>query len=211
MKRRRWPAILAVLILVSALAGIAQAEQPLPAEIGDLPAGAKILETAHWEGPGSTWFVLIRMPDGINMLLCFELRDGSWTEAFRTCAAVPQGHIGVEQLHITDKVQDYVYNRTWPGPILMILADDGSYTSYQRGDSGVWRLFKVFWYEEQIHLDFDGKSIIFNIPIDHDHSRFETVNGSFERNLEKVDLHRIPRSPQQAREIPDEAEPQSGP
>ncbi len=209
MRRQKWLAILIGLILMVGLLFPAQAEEKLPAEIQGVLAGAEILKTAYWESPGSTWFVLIRMPDGMNVLLCFELHDGNWIQSFHTSAAVPQGNARVVRLHLTDTVRDYVYNRTWPGPILMILTDDGGYTSYQRSGSGLWELFKVFCPDEQVHLDFNNESVIFCSPIDQDHNRFETVYGSFERDLRKVELTSIPKSPQQAQEMLNEAQSQS--
>ena len=92
----------------------------------------------------------------------------------------------------------------------MILTDDGGYTSYQRSDAGQWNLLKAFYLDEQIHLDFDDASITYRTPIDQNHDRFETVQGSFERDLTKVDIKTIPRSPQQAQQILDEAKSQSG-
>ena len=62
----------------------------------------------------------------------------------------------------------------------------------------------MFYQEEQIHLDFDDESVKFRTPVDQDHSRIETVQGVFERDLRKVDLNRIPRSPQQALELLEE-------
>ncbi len=210
MKKHGWLSILIGFILMIGLICPVQAEEQLPAEIQNALAGMEIIRTAYWESPGSTWFVLIRTPDGINMLLCFELHDGNWIQSFHTSAAVPQGKPGVKRLFITDQVQDFVYNRTWTGPILMILTDDG-YTSYQRSASGQWELFKVFFHDEQIHLDFDDESVTYRTPIDQDHNRFETVHGTFERDLRKVDFNRIPRSPQQAQEMfseDPEADPQ---
>lgn len=192
---------LAGLILVVLCVCPVLAEQPLPADIRYSMTGMEILQSAYWESPGGTWFVLIRTPNGMYMLLCFELRDGVWIQTFHTSAAVPQGKAGVERLYITDKMQDFVYNKTDFGPILLILTEDGGYYSYQRSDSGQWNLFKVFYLEEQVHLDFDDDSVRFRTPVDQDHSRIETVQGTFERDLRKVDLTRIPRSPQQALEM----------
>ena len=209
MKKRNWLAVLIGMILIIGMICPVQAGEQLPAEIKSALTGMEISQTAYWESPGSTWFVLIRTPDRMNMLLCFELHDGNWIQSFHTSTAVPQGKISVERLHITDKVQDFVYNRTWPGPILMILTDDGGYTSYQRSDSGQWNLFKVFYLDEQIHLDFDDESVTYCIPIDQDHNKFETVYGSFERDLKKIDINAIPRSPQQAQEVLNDAQAQS--
>ena len=192
------------LILIALCVCPVQAEQQIPAEISTALSAMEITQTAYWDSPGSTWFVLIRTPDGTNMLLCFELHEGVWVQSFHTSAAVPQGKVGVEGLHITDKVQDFVYNKTDFGPILLILTDDGGYYSYQRSDSGQWNLLKVFYLQEQVHLDFDDDSVRFRTPIDQDHNRIETVHGTFERDLRKVDLNQIPRTPQQAQEILEE-------
>ena len=205
VKSRNWLAILIGMLLMTGLICPSRAEKQLPEEIKSTLAGTEIIQTAYWESPGSTWFVLIRTPDGINVLSCFELRDGSWIRSFQTSAAVPQGRVIVERLHMTDKMQDFTNNRTWPGPILLILTDDGGYTSYQRSDSGQWNLFRVFYPDEQIHLDFDDGSVTYSTPIDQDHSGFETVYGVFERDLRKVDINMIPRSPRQAQEMLNDA------
>lgn len=204
MKKPLWLLFFAAVILAALCVCSAGAEAQLPAEIREALSGREILQAAYWESPGSTWFVLVRIPDGTNMLLCFELHDGAWIQSFHTIAAVPQGKVGVERLYITDKMQDFVNNRTWPGPILLILVDDGGYYSYQRSDSGQWNLFRVFYLEEQVHLDFDDESVTYRTPIDQDHSRIETVQGTFERDLRKVDVNSIPRSPQQAQEMLEE-------
>ena len=82
------------LILIAFCVCPALAEQPLPAEIRNSMSGMEILQSACWESPGSTWFVLIRTPDRNNMLLCFELHDGLWIQSFHTSTAVPQGGWG---------------------------------------------------------------------------------------------------------------------
>ena len=51
--------------------------------------------------PGSTWFVLVRTPDGTNMLVCFVLSNGAWVQAFHTAAAIPQGD-GRVRIHFTE-------------------------------------------------------------------------------------------------------------
>ena len=92
-------------------------------------------------------------------------------------------------------------------PDLIILTDDGSYTSYLRSGSGQWNLFKVFRQDEQTYLDFDEESIVFRTPIDQQHSRFETVHGRFERDLRKIDLNSIPGTPEEAERMRDEMQP----
>ena len=201
MKKHGWLSVLASFILIVRCVCSASAVEQLPEEIRNVLSGAEITHSAFWDGPGSTWFVVIRTSDQTNTLVCFEQHDNRWIQRFHTNTAVPQGNVGVKLIHITDKVEDFVYNRTWPGPVLMILMDDGSYTSYQRSDSGQWNLFKVFYQNEQVYLDFEDESIIYRTPIDQDHSKFETVYGSFERDLRKTDLNSIPRTPVQAQKM----------
>ena len=204
MKKHGWLSILACFILIVEYVCSANATEQLPEEIRNVLSGAEITHSAFWEGPDSTWFVVIQTPDKTNTLLCFEQHDSKWVLSFQSNTALPQGNVGIEYFRITDKLEDFVYNRTWQGPILLILTDDGGYTSYQRSDSGQWNLFKVFYLDEQVHLDFDDDSIIFRTPIDQDHNKFETVHGSFERDLRKVDLNSIPRTPAQAQLIIEE-------
>ena len=201
MKKHGWLSVLASFILIVRCVCSASAVEQLPEEIRNVLSGAEITHSAFWDGPGSTWLVVIRTPDQTNTLVCFEQHDNRWIQRFHTNTAVPQGNVGVKLIHITDKVQDFVYNRTSPGPVLMILMDDGSYTSYQRSDSGQWNLFKVFYQNEQVYLDFEDESIIYRTPIDQDHSKFETVYGNFERDLRKTDLNSIPRTPVQAQKM----------
>lgn len=209
MKKHGWLAILIGFILIIGCVFPSYADEQLPEEIRNALSGVEITHSAFWESPGSTWFVVIRTPGGTNILLGFEQQDGEWVQNLHTSTALPQGKAGVERLFITEKLEDFVYNRVWPGPILLILTDDGGYTSYQRSDSGQWNLFKVFWYDEQVKLHFDDESVIFQIPIDHDHNRFETVYGSFERDLRKTDLNRIPKTPAQAQTLLDETQPEA--
>lgn len=209
MKKHAWLSILIGFVLLLGCSFSAYAEEPLPDAIRDKLSGAKITHSAFWNGPDSTWFILIRTPEEKNLLLCFEQQDSKWVQSFQTSAAVPQGNVGVEALVITDKVRDFVYNRTLQGPILVILTDDGGHTSYQRSESGQWNLITVFFFDEQIHLDFDEESVTYRTLIDQDHDQFETVYGSFERDLEKVDINTIPRSPHQAKEALHHAQAQS--
>ena len=145
MKKHGWLSILAGFILIVGCICSANAGDQLPEEIRNVLSGAEITHSASWDGPGSTWFVVVRTPDKTNTLLCFEQLDSRWVLSFSSNTALPQGNVGIKLFRITDKVEDFVYNRTWQGPILMILTDDGGYTSYQRSDSGQWNLFKVFY------------------------------------------------------------------
>ena len=204
MKKHGWISMLIGFVLIIGCACSSYADEQLPEEIHNALSGAEITHTAFWDGPGSTWFVVIHTPDRTNTLLCFEQHDSKWMLSFHSNTALPQGNTGIKVFRITDKVEDFVYNRTWPGPILMILTDDGGYTSYRRSDSGQWNLFKVFYLDEQVHLDFDSDSIVFRTPIDQNHDKFETVHGSFERDLRKIDLNCIPKTPAQAQQMLDE-------
>ena len=203
--RMAW--ILAGLMLMAGCAcATGAAEQP-PEEIRSALAGREITHSAYWSGEGSTWFILTRTSEGASLLQCFENSGGVWVQSFCTYTAVPQGANGVQMIHITDHMEDHVYDRIWPGPILIILTDDGSYTSYLRSGSGQWNLFKVFRQDEQTYLDFDEESIVFRTPIDQEHSRFETVHGRFERDLRKIDLNSIPGTPEEAERMRDEMQP----
>lgn len=204
MKRHGWLAILAGFILAVVLLCPARAEDQLPEEIRDSLGGMKIVRTAHWDGLESTWFVLVRTPDGENMLVCFVREDGSWVRSFYTAAAIPQGEDAVEYLVVSDHMVSFQDGRTRviTGPILVMPEKSGSRTSYLLNGSGQWELFNVFWYDEQVTLEFSDGSVEFRSPVDQDHERVITVQGSFERDLRKVVYTEIPRSPQQAEQAP---------
>ena len=198
MKKHGWLAILAGFMLIIGTICTAQAEEQLPAEIKNAFSGMEIVKATYWEEPGSTWFVLVNKPDGTNILFCYEKKDGSWIQSFHTAAAVPAGKDSVEWLRFTDKLVSFSDNCEYPGPILLIFENDGDYTTYQRSDSGEWKLFRTFWLKEQMYLIFNDDSVIFRIPIDQDHEKRVLVQGSFERDLRKVDINAIPRTPEQA-------------
>ena len=92
----------------------------LPLDIKAQFGSIEITDTAYWDSPGSTWFVLIRTPDGVNRLLCYVLENGAWTQKFQTAAAIPQGENRV-RLYVTDKVLDFANDRTIPGPVLVVM------------------------------------------------------------------------------------------
>ena len=201
VKKHCWLAVLIGLMLVLGFVCTAPAEDLLPAEIQETIGDLTVLKTVYWDSPGSTWFILARTPYGANILLCFVQEDNPWVRSFHTVAAVPQGENAVKLLYITKAVQDFINNRTTPGPILIILDRDGNYTSYQRSDSGQWNLLYVFWHDEQVYLEYSNDSVTFRTPIDQDHRQSVTVPGAFERDIRNVDINAIPRSPQQAQEM----------
>ena len=200
MKKHGWLAILIILVLAAGPAVSARAEAQLPAEILEKLGDLEIVKTAYWENPGSTWFVLTRTPYGENMLLCFVQEGGTWVRSFATADAVPQREDMIAYFFITDKgvsVRDDL-TRVFPGPILAILDRTGSRTSYQRDESGQWKLFDVFWQEEQTSLEYSDEGIVFRMPLDHNRDRVVTVPGTFERDPRNMVFDAIPRTPQQA-------------
>ena len=202
MKKHGWLAILIILVLAAGPAVSARAEAQLPAEILETLNGPEVLKTAYWDSPGSTWFVLARTPYGENILLCFVQEGGSWVRSFATADAVPQGEDMIAYFFITDKVVSFRDDRTrvFPGPILAILDRTGSRTSWQRDDSGQWKLFDVFWQKEQTSLEYSDEGIVFRMPLDHNRDRVVTVPGTFERDPRNVVFDAIPRTPQQAQQ-----------
>ena len=210
MKKHCWLAVLIGLMLTLGFVCSAPAENLLPEEIQETIGDLTVVKTVYWDSPESTWFVLARTPYEANILLCFVQEDNSWVRSFHTVAAVPQGENAVKLLYITKAVQDFINNRTTPGPILIILDRDGNYTSYQRSDSGQWNLLYVFWHDEQVYLEYSDDSVTFRTPADREgHRQSVTVQGTFERDIRNVDINTIPRSPQQAQEKSD-TEPADG-
>ena len=100
----------AILFLLLCCAFPARASQQLPTDIRIQFGNVEIVDTACWEGPESTWFVLVRTPDKMNRLLCYTRENGTWIQRFQTSSAVPQGPERV-RIVITDKVQDFVNDR----------------------------------------------------------------------------------------------------
>ena len=98
-------AVLAGMILFTGCRQTAEASGQLPLDIRARFGGIEITDTAYWDSPESTWFVLIRTPDRTNILLCFVLENGTWTQKFQTDTAVPQGEDRVSIL-FTDQVKE---------------------------------------------------------------------------------------------------------
>ena len=111
--------VLALGFLCCAHAAQATSAQ-LPLDIKAQFGSIEITDTAYWDSPGSTWFVLVRTPDGVNRLLCYVLENGVWTQKFQTAAAMPQGKNRIK-IYVTDKVLDLANDRTIPGPVLIVM------------------------------------------------------------------------------------------
>ena len=180
----------------------------LPLDIKAQFGSIEITDTVYWDSPGSTWFVLIRTPDGVNRLLCYVLENGVWTQKFQTAAAMPQGKNRV-RLYITDKVEDFVNDRIIPGPILEVMQyGTGEHESgiilhygFVRSDPETWTLVNAFFQEEQTHLDIREDSVMFRTPVDQDHDIRKTIPLRMERDLRKIDFTGIPRTAEQAKEL----------
>lgn len=203
---------LAALVLAFGFLCCAHAAQAtsaqLPLDIKAQFGSIEITDTAYWDSPGSTWFVLIRTPDGVNRLLCYVPENGAWTQKFQTAAAIPQGENRV-RLYITDKVEDFVNDRIIPGPILEVMQyGTGEHESgiilhygFVRSDPETWTLFNAFFWEEQTHLDIREDSVTFRTPVDQDHDIRKTIPLHMERDLRKIDFTGIPRTAEQAKEL----------
>ncbi len=199
--------VLALGFLCCAHAAQATSAQ-LPLDIKAQFGSIEITDTAYWDSPGSTWFVLIRTPDGVNRLLCYVLENGVWTQKFQTAAAMPQGKNRV-RLYITDKVEDFVNDRIIPGPVLIVMQyGTGEYESsvmlhyrFVRSDPETWTLVKASFWEEQTYLDIEADSVTFRMPDDQYHDIRKTIPLRMERDLRKIDFTEIPRTAEQAKEL----------
>ena len=180
----------------------------LPLDIKAQFGSIEITDTAYWDSPGSTWFVLIRTPDGVNRLLCYVLENGTWTQKFQTAAAMPQGQ-GKVRIVFSDNVLDFANDRIIPGPVLVVVQyGTGKHESsvmvhygFVRTDPETWTLVNASFQEDQTHLDIEADSVTFRTPVDQNHDRRETVPLHMERDLKKIDFTKIPRTAEQAREI----------
>ena len=203
---------LAALVLAFGFLCCAHAAQAtsaqLPLDIKAQFGSIEITDTAYWDSPGSTWFVLIRTPDGVNRLLCYVPENGAWTQKFQTAAAMPQGKNRV-RLYVTDKVLDFANDRTIPGPVLIVMQyGTGEHESsimahygFVRSDPETWTLVNAFFQEEQTHLDIREDSVTFRTPVDQDHDIRKTIPLHMERDLRKIDFTGIPRTAEQAKEL----------
>ena len=212
MKKCAWAAAAAALVILLCRAPAARAGGQLPLDIRAQFGAIEIVDTAQWDGNGSTWFVLVRTPDHVNRLLCYTLENGAWTQQFQTAAALPQGD-GRVRIVITDRSQDFTLNRVTGGPILLIMQyGTGEYESsviqhhaFARSENGEWLLFSAFFTEEQWNVAIDENEVIYHKPMDRDQNEFHTVPVRLERNLRHADLTAVPRTPEAAEaKIPEE-------
>ena len=154
----------------------AQATAQLPLDIKNQFGNAEIVDSTYWDSPGSTWFVLVRTPDGVNHLVCYVLENGTWTQKFQTAAAMPQGQ-GKVRIVFSDGVLDFPNDRTIPGPVLVVMQyGTGVYESdvlvhygFVRTDPETWTLVSAFFQEEQTHVDIEADYVTFRTPVDQYH------------------------------------------
>ena len=183
----------------------AQASGQLPTDIRAQFGGIEITDTAYWDSPGSTWFVLIRTPDRVNRLLCYTLEGGAWTQQFQTSAAVPQGD-GRVRILFSDQVKEITGSDTVIKPVLSVLQygtgpDEPSMRlqlEFMRSASGIWNLFRAVFSDEQMCLDIDEDNVAFRPAADPDSDRLQTVTVTLERDLRHMNLAEIPKTPEQA-------------
>ena len=188
----------------------ARATAQLPLDIKNQFGNAEIVDSTYWDSPGSTWFVLVRTPDGVNHLVCYLLENGTWTQKFQTAAAMPQGQ-GKVRIVFSDNVLDFANDRIIPGPVLVVVQygigehESGVMVHYGfvRTDPETWTLFSASFQEEQTHVDIEEDYVTFRTPVDQNHDRRKTVPLRMERDLRKVDFTKIPRTPEQAKELLD--------
>lgn len=203
MKKRICLFCLTGLILWTGLACSAFASGQLPLDIRARFGSIEITDTAYWDGNDSTWFVLIRTPDGTNMLLCYVLENGTWMQKFQTDAALPQGD-GRVRILFSDPVRETAGGHTETQPVLMIRqygtgAEESSVsvqTEYLRSASGKWNLIRAFFAEEQACLEISEDTVAFSSPAGQEPDRSCTVRAEIERDLRSMDLAEIPRSPE---------------
>ena len=208
MKIRRSLAILAGCVLAAVLACSALASGQLPLDIRARFGSIEITDTAYWDSPESTWFVLIRTPDGTNMLLCFVLERGMWTQKFQTDAAIPQGS-GRVRILFSGRVRESANGRDSVQPILMITqygTGDGEASAevqeeFLRSSGGEWNLIRAYFAKEQVSLEISEDAVTFSSPAAQDPEQKRTVRIETERDLRRLDLGRIPLSPEEAESL----------
>ena len=200
-------AVLAGMILFTGCRQTAEASGQLPLDIRARFGGIEITDTAYWDSPESTWFVLIRTPDRTNILLCFVLENGTWTQKFQTDTAVPQGEDRVSIL-FTDQVKESTDGRTETKPILTILqygtGDDASVPQRQyeflRTSPGVWELIRAQFTEAQLRLEISEDAVIFLLPTGEEIRT--DIPAGLDRDLRRTDLAGIPATPEEAEAPP---------
>ena len=206
MKKKTLIAVLTGLVLLLICVCAAQAEEDLPAGIRDSLGGAKIEDAVSWEDPGrgTAWFVLVKTGDGTNTLYCFGRKDGAWVKRFATSKAVPQGKKTVD-IYISEYVQDYLTDKYYAGPILVIWqADEDNeyaefYSAYKLSSSGQWNLIRIWSYTGYGNMEIGKDSITYYKGMED--PRVEgTVKGTFQRDLRYVSLAAIPKTYKQARQ-----------
>lgn len=203
-KQIRAAVLLGLALLICRLPA-AQASGQLPADIRAQFGGIEITDSAYWDSPGSTWFVLIRTPDRVNRLLCYTLESGAWTQQFQTSAAVPQGD-GRVRILFSDQVKEITGSGTVIKPVLTVLQygtgpDEPSMRlqlEFMRSVSGIWNLFRAVFSDEQMCLDIDEDNVAFRPAADPDSDRLQTVTVTLERDLRHMNLAEIPKIPEQA-------------
>ena len=206
MKKQGWLLLLTGFILVAGFACSAFASGQLPLDISARFGGIEITDTAYWDSPDSTWFVLIRTPDRTNMLICFVLEKGTWMQKFQTDAALPQGD-GKVRILFSDRVRESADGRESVQPILTIIqagTGDGEasinvQTEFLRSSSGEWNLIRAYFAEEQICLEISEDTVTFSSRTGQDPAESHTVQTGIERDLRRVDLAGIPRSLEEAK------------
>ena len=197
-------ALLGLALLVCRLPA-ARAAGQLPTDIRAQFGGIEITDTAYWDSPGSTWFVLIRTPDQANRLLCYTLENGTWTQKFQTGAAVPQGD-GRVRILFSGQEKEITVSGTVTKPILTIMQygtgiDELSVrlqAEFLRSVSGEWNLVRAVFPEEQMHLDFLEDTVVFRYEDDQETNRTEMIPYTMDRDLRCIDLSEIPKTPEQA-------------
>ena len=202
----RAAALLGLALLVCRLPA-ARAAGQLPTDIRAQFGGIEITDTAYWDSPGSTWFVLIRTPDQTNRLLCYTLGNGTWTQKFQTSTAVPQGD-GRVRILFSGREKEITVSGTVTKPVLTIMqygtgTDEPSVrlqAEFLRSVSGEWNLVRAEFAEEQMHLDILEDTVIFRSEADQETSRPEMVPCTMDRDLRSIDLSEIPKTPEQARQ-----------
>jgi hypothetical protein len=203
-KQFRAAVLLGLALLICRLPA-ARASGQLPADIRAQFGGIEITDSAYWDSPGSTWFVLIRTPDRVNRLLCYTLESGTWTQQFQTSAAVPQGD-GRVRILFSDQIKEITGSGTVIKPVLTVLQygigpDEPSMQlqlEFMRSASGIWNLFRAVFSDEQMCLDIDEDIVAFRPAAEPDSDRLQTVTVTLERDLRHMNLAEIPKTPEQA-------------